>query len=129
MSERMAIQTRNTRQKDAIREAFANAGRPLSHEEALQLAQQRVDGLSIATVYRNINSLLDEKWLAPVEVPGDTTRYEVSGKGHHHHFQCNRCGKLFDLKGCGVEIKMAVPSGFRTTGHEFFVYGLCNACE
>ncbi len=125
----MAIQTRNTRQKDAIREAFATAGRPLSHDEALQLAQQRVDGLSIATVYRNINLLLDEKWLAPVEVPGDTTRYEVSGKGHHHHFQCNRCGKLFDLKGCGVEMKTIIPNGFRTTGHEFFVYGLCNACD
>ena len=125
----MAIQTRNTRQKDAIREAFSTADRPLSHEEALHLAQQQVDGLSIATVYRNINLLVDEKWLTPVEIPGDTTRYEVAGKEHHHHFQCNRCGKLFELEGCAVEIKPMVPRGFRTTGHEFFVYGLCAACD
>ncbi len=125
----MAIQTRNTRQKNAIREAFSTADRPLSHDEALRMAQERVDGLSIATVYRNINLLLEEKWLAPVEIPGETTRYEVAGKGHHHHFQCNRCGKLFDLEGCAVEIKPMVPRGFRTTGHEFFVYGLCAACD
>ena len=125
----MAIQTRNTRQKEAIREAFVTADRPLSQNEALQLAQAKVDGLSIATVYRNINLLLGERWLTPVEIPGDTTRYEIAGKGHHHHFQCNRCGKLFDLHGCGVEMKTTVPLGFRTTGHEFFVYGLCNACD
>ena len=115
----MPIQPRKTRQKEAIRQAFLAADRPLSHEEALRLAQVRVDGLSIATVYRNVTLLVDEKWLTPVEVPGDTTRYEVAGKEHHHHFQCNQCGKLFDLEGCGLKVKPEVPRGFRTTGHEF----------
>ncbi len=124
----MAIQARNTKQKDAIRGAFTEADRPLSHDEALSLAQKQVNGLSIATVYRNINLLVEEKWLTPVEVPGDTTRYEVSGKDHHHHFQCNACGKLFELPGCEVDVKPKLPRGFRTTGHEFFLYGLCNVC-
>ena len=124
----MAIQPRNTKQKEAIRAAFTDADRPLSHEEALLLAQRQVDGLSIATVYRNIHLLVEEQWLTPVDVPGDTTRYEVAGKEHHHHFQCNECGKLFELEGCGVAEKPALPLGFRTTGHEFYVYGLCSAC-
>jgi Fur family ferric uptake transcriptional regulator len=125
----MPVQSRNTKQKDAIRAAFTAADRPLSHEEALKLAQESVDGLSIATIYRNISLLVEEKWLTPVEIPGDTTRYEVSGKEHHHHFQCNLCGKLFDLQGCGIELKTKLPRGFKTTGHEFFVYGLCSACS
>ena len=125
----MPIQTRNTRQKEAIRAAFTGANRPLSHDEALTLAQEQVDGLSIATLYRNINLLLEEGWLAPVDLPGATTRYEVAGKGHHHHFQCNRCGKLFELEGCSVGFKPSVPNGFRTTGHELFVYGFCDACN
>lgn len=124
----MTIQPRNTKQKEAIRLAFTTADRPLSHEEALAMAQEQVDGLSIATVYRNINLLVEEGWLTPVEVPGATTRYEVAGKEHHHHFQCNQCGRLFELQGCGIEIRPKLPKGFRTTGHEFFVYGLCNAC-
>jgi Fur family ferric uptake transcriptional regulator len=124
----MTIQPRKTKQKDAIRAAFTQAARPLSHEEALRLAQETVDGLSIATVYRNIHVLVEEKWLSPVEIPGDTTRYEVAGKDHHHHFQCNACRKLFDLQGCTIEWKTKLPRGFRTTGHEFFVYGLCDSC-
>ena len=124
----MQVQPRNTRQKDSIRAAFTRADRPLSHDEALALAQQHVTGLSIATVYRNIHSLVEEGWLTAVEVPGDTTRYEVSGKDHHHHFQCNRCGKLFELAGCGIQVTPQLPAGFSTTGHEFFVYGLCDLC-
>lgn len=125
----MTAHPRKTRQKDAIRAAFLTADRPLSHDEALRLAQQTVDGLSVATIYRNISSLVEENWLTPIDVPGDTTRYEVAGKAHHHHFQCNRCGKLFELQGCGIQLTPELPPGFRTTGHEFFVYGLCNTCE
>lgn len=124
----MTVLSRNTRQKEAIRTAFAAANRPLSHEEAHALAQQHVAGLSIATVYRNISLLMEERWLTAVEVPGDTTRYEVSGKGHHHHFHCNQCGKLFELAGCGIQVTPQLPAGFSTTGHEFFVYGLCDVC-
>ena len=124
----MAAQPRKTRQKDAIRSAFTAADRPLSHEEALKLAQEQVDGLSIATVYRNIHLLVEEGWLVPVEVPGDTTRYETAGKAHHHHFQCNQCGKLFELPGCGVDLTPRLPRGFRGTGHELYVYVVCASC-
>ena len=124
----MAVQTRNTKQKEAIREAFQAADRPLSPEETMVLAQTAVEGLSIATVYRNINLLVEEQWLTAVEVPGDSTRYEVAGKEHHHHFQCKRCSRLFELEGCAVEVKPKLPKGFRSTGHELFVYGVCAAC-
>lgn len=122
-------QPRNTRQKDAIRDAFRTADRPLSHEEVLDLAQQQVEGLSIATIYRNVNALVSENWLAPVEIPGSATRYEVAGKEHHHHFKCNACGKLFELEGCNVQIRPKLPRGFCSTGHEFFLYGLCATCN
>lgn len=125
----MAIQLRNTRQKEAIRLAFLDADRPLSPEEILAYAQKRVKGISIATVYRNIGSLVDDKWLVSVDLPGESTRYEVAGKEHHHHFHCNSCGKVFEMEGCGVELKPKLPRGFRVTGHEFFVYGSCAECR
>jgi Fur family ferric uptake transcriptional regulator len=94
------VYERQTRQKAAIREAFTEADRPLSTEEVWQGAQLRHPTLGIATVYRNIQTLVSEGWLQPVEIPGETTRYEVAGKEHHDHFQCNTCGKVFDLEGC-----------------------------
>ena len=119
---------RQTRQKAAIREAFIKADRPLSPEEALEGAQRRHATLGIATVYRNLQALVEEGWLQAIEVPGDSTRYEVAGKEHHHHFQCNHCGKLYDLEGCFATVRPKLPRGFRASGHEFYVYGTCAGC-
>lgn len=124
----MATQLRNTRQKEAIRAAFAEHDRPLSPPEALLAAQGRVPGVSVATVYRNIHALVEEGWLTPVEVPGQGTRYEVAGKEHHHHFQCTECGKTFELSGCELQARPNLPRGFQLTGHEIFLYGSCAAC-
>ena len=123
------MEKRNTKQKAAIREAFVTADRPLSPEEAHSCAQLHYPGLGTATVYRNIQALVDEGWLQMVVVPGDSPRYEVAGKEHHHHLQCNGCGKLYELEGCIPTFKPKLPRGFRVTGHEFFLYGICSACR
>jgi len=125
----MVTRPRRTRQKDALRAAFEQAGRPLSPEEALAASQQHVDGISVATVYRNINALVAERWLCAVEIPGEPARYEMAGKGHHHHFHCRSCGRIYDLPGCALPVGTPViPSGFQLSGHELFLYGHCGGC-
>ncbi len=126
----MTLRLRKTRQKDAIRSAFERAARPLSPDEALVAAQSIVQGISVATVYRNINALVADRWLSTVEVPGEPSRYEVAGKGHHHHFHCRHCGRIYDLPGCVLPPETpVVPTGFELTGHELFLYGLCAPCS
>jgi len=120
---------RNTRQRAAIREAFESKGQPLSPEEVLIEAQRQVEGLGIATVYRNIRALIEEGWLVPVELPGQPARYELSGKGHHHHFHCHGCGQVFELPGCVDGFHRMAPRGFKVTGHDFLLYGFCAQCQ
>mgnify|MGYP002351117058 CR=1 FL=1 len=120
--------TRNTRQKAAIREAFERSGRPLSTDEVLAIAQTQVDGLGIATVYRNIKALVDESWLMAVELPGEPPRYEIAGKDHHHHFRCDRCSRVFELHGCVPAIEALAAPGFTVRAHELVLYGICADC-
>jgi len=123
------MESRNTRQKQAIRETFSEAARPLSPEEALVGAQTRHKRLGIATVYRNIKALVEDGWLVPVEMPGKSTRYELAGKRHHHHFHCNRCDKVYEVEGCLASTKPHLPKGFTSTSHEFYLFGLCSGCS
>jgi Fur family ferric uptake transcriptional regulator len=123
------VQFKKTRQRDAIRAAFEEAARPLSPEEVLAAAERRAGGLGVATVYRNIKNLVEEGWLAPVELPGRPARYELSGKGHHHHFYCNGCGLVFELNGCVASFRDMIPRGFRVTAHEVLLYGMCQDCR
>jgi Fur family ferric uptake transcriptional regulator len=119
---------RETRQRAAIRRAFETADRPMSPDDVLASAQETVLGLGIATVYRSIRDLVEEGWLVAVELPGESSRYEVAGKGHHHHFQCRGCGQVFELLGCVEGFRKLIPRGFRVTGHEFVLYGYCQPC-
>lgn len=119
---------RSTRQRDAIRRAFAAAARPLSPQEAHELAQADVPRLGIATVYRSITRMLSEGELVVVELPGAASRYELAGLAHHHHFHCGACGKVYDLPGCPGNMERLMPAGFRLERHELVLYGNCSDC-
>jgi Fur family transcriptional regulator, ferric uptake regulator len=119
---------RNTRQREAIRAALRGAGRPLSPHEILEQARRLAPGLGLATVYRNVRALTAEGWLRSVELPGAASRYELSGKEHHHHFHCRSCDGLFEVARCPGELRELVPRGFQLERHEVILYGLCQVC-
>lgn len=119
---------RKTLQRAAIRGAIEAADRPVSPLEILEAAQRDTPGLGIATVYRNIKSLVEEGWLHTVELPGAPSRYEVAGKEHHHHFHCRACDKVFEIDHCPGQVVNLAPSGFRPEAHDIILYGLCPVC-
>jgi Fur family transcriptional regulator, ferric uptake regulator len=119
---------RKTKQRDALREVLDRSERPLSVDELLEAASKRVDGLGVATVYRAVGAMLDSGWIEAVEIPGEPTRYERSDKGHHHHFQCEKCDRVFDIAGCLENLRRLAPPKFRVKEHAVTLYGLCAAC-
>jgi Fur family ferric uptake transcriptional regulator len=120
---------RNTQQRREIREVFERNDRPLAADEVLQIAQERIAGLGMATVYRTIKGMIDEGWLIPVELPGQPPRYEVRGKAHHHHFHCLKCQRLFELDGCLEHLGKLIPTTFRVVDHVVLIYGYCVSCD
>ena len=119
---------RNTNQRRAICRVIEDAGRPMGPGEIFESARKQAPGLGIATVYRTIKRLLDESYLAQVELPGEAPRYELSGKSHHHHFRCTGCNRVFDCDGCPNVFKQIVPKGFSMDSHELFLFGRCTEC-
>jgi Fur family ferric uptake transcriptional regulator len=120
---------RSTRQREAIRRALEEAGRPLTAEEILKAGRRHAPGLGIATVYRSIKAFVGAGWLEPVSLPDEPPRYEASaGKDHHHHFRCAGCHRVFELDGCVRDIRRLTPRGFRLERHEVVLYGRCRAC-
>src|SRR5258707_177577 len=78
---------RSTRQRSSIRTVMEEAGRPLLPAEILGAAQREVPAIGLATVYRNIKQLMEAGEVQAVDLPGEATRYELSGRAHHHHFR------------------------------------------
>ncbi len=121
--------TRSTRQRDVIARVLDAAPGPLAVPEVLSRAQHDLPGLGIATVYRTLKLLTDQKRIHPVTLDGET-RYETAGKGHHHHFSCTRCGRVFTLHTCPVALPSGTvyPGGFIVEAHEVTLYGRCPDC-
>ncbi len=119
---------RDTRQRQAIRRAIEEAGRPLSPREVLEAASVHHAGLGIATVYRTLKSGVEGGWLQPVELPGEPPRYEPTGKQHHHHFHCRSCDRVYEIEGCPDDLRNLTPPGFALEAHEIVLYGRCADC-
>lgn len=120
---------RATRQRAAIRAAFDRAARPLLASELLALAQREVPGLVLATVYRNLKAMTAEGELRTVQLPGENPRYELASHAHHHHFQCTRCQRVFDVHACPGDLARLAPLGFVVEDHELTLYGRCQRCS
>jgi Fur family ferric uptake transcriptional regulator len=119
---------RSTRQNAAIRAAIAEAGRPLSPAEVLEDARRHVAALGLATVYRNLKALVDEGAIQVVTLPGEAARYEKADPGHHHHFRCDICQRVFDVHQCPGDLARLAPPGFTVDRHEITLYGRCSDC-
>ena len=125
----MPAPERNTRQRDAILQALTHAQRPLSTQEILEAASAQVQGVGIATVYRNVKAFLKSGEIAAVVIPGDNPRYEVAGHAHHHHFHCTVCDRVFDVHQCPGDLRHMAPPGCQVDYHELTLYGQCADCR
>ncbi|RJF71528.1 transcriptional repressor [Deinococcus cavernae] len=121
--------TRSTRQRDVIARVITQAAGPLAVSEVLAQARADLPTLGLATVYRTLKLLTEQHRIHPVILDGETL-YEASGRGHHHHFSCTVCGRVFTLHTCPVALPSGTvyPGGFVVEAHEVTLYGQCPQC-
>lgn len=128
MSDPKAASRRSTRQRSSIQEVLEDSARPLLPTEILEAAQRLVPAMGLATVYRNLKLLAESGDIQSVDLPGEPPRFESARHGHHHHFQCRDCGRVFDVHQCPGDLAQMAPQGFVVERHELTLYGVCAHC-
>ena len=126
----VAPTTRNTRQREAILEVIQAAEGPLNVAAILERCRASVPRLGLATVYRTIGLLREAGSIIEVLLPGEEPHFEPAHRGHHHHFCCRACNRVFELETCpvGIPAGSVLPGGFRVEDHHLTLYGLCASC-
>ena len=86
--------------------------------------------ISLATVYKNINSMIDNGFLTEVKIPKHKARYELSKDSHAHLF-CTKCGKLEDIKvdNAWIANNTSKESGYNITNTLITFEGVCPSCQ
>ncbi len=96
-----------------------------------QLQREQAPDLSLATVYKNLHVFEEIGLARAVASPDGRARFDVPLVPHHHLF-CTRCGAMVDIDdGVRVEIEphLEEETGFRVTGVELVLEGVCPPCQ
>lgn len=122
---------RQTRQRMLVHQVIQESKGPLTVPEIHQAVKRRLPGTGIATIYRAVRLLLESNWVRQVTLPSGENRYESAALGHHHHFQCKKCGMVLDIDHCPMHLPKGteLPGGYILHDHEITMYGLCPACR
>lgn len=86
--------------------------------------------IGIATVYRNLNTLYDQKLINRVKHPDLGYIYDKN-TSDHYHVRCVQCDKISDLhmeRQVHLETIAAEDSGFEILSHEIIFEGICPQC-
>ncbi len=122
-----------TKNRILMLEMLDNNHNFLSAEAIHQALKNQSSNVSLSTVYRSMESLIDVGLVAPVNLEtSKQTLYELSHTEHAHHLICLRCNKIIHVHGCPVssyEKQVASDYSFRVLEHKLELYGYCKACQ
>lgn len=113
---------------------LANATTPLSHAEVADKLEDA--GIDRATIFRNLQDMVEVGILRRSDLGDHIWRYELTGEGGAHaidghpHFVCSSCGTVSCLSGATVTVKASksAPATVRKGQFELQLRGICDAC-
>lgn len=121
---------RNTRQRALVLDAVCSFGGHPTSAEVYEQVKKEHPKISRATVYRNLDTLVDLDRIMRIEVPSGATRYDKTNNPHYH-LKCRECGCVFDVQMPylqDLEQQVKLPSDFKIEGHQIIFEGLCADC-
>lgn len=101
-------------------------------EELLAALKASGHKVSRATVYRNLDVLVDCGLVRKQRLGRNRFLYEHLHAGQHHdHLVCDRCGRVVEFVSPGIsalQSGICRAHGFSPDHHQLQILGLCNAC-
>ena len=122
---------RNTLQRQMVLQALNTLHTHATAEEVYAEVAKDYENISLATVYRNLNSLAEQGLCKKIAVPGGADRYDFSVH-RHYHMLCRGCGRFEDSHlpyQSGLAERAGELSGYRMEGYDIVFTGLCPDCQ
>ena len=123
-----------TPQRLAIFRQLAATDRHPSAEELHAAVRREMPTLSLATVYKTLDTLAAIGAVRPVSRLGARGRWDAN-LGPHHHLICTECGAVGDVTERALDAaarparRVAARHGFAAAGHAVEIFGRCAACR
>jgi len=119
-----------TRQRAAVFEFLSQVEHHPTAEEVYLAVKRKVPRISLATVYKNLEKLVECGAASKLAYGDAAARYDIR-TDHHYHMRCLDCGSVRDFDSArGAEVlRQIVPGeGFRVKDYRLELLGQCREC-
>jgi len=118
-----------TPQRLGILSLMQEAGH-LDVEELYILIKKQFASISLATLYKNINAMLEKSLITEIKIPKHKSKYEIA-KEPHIHLLCQKCDEFIDVS---VNIDTLVDeattkSHYQLLDSSIVLCGVCESCQ
>jgi len=92
--------------------------------------KNKFTSISLATIYKNINAMIDNLLLEEVKLPNKKSVYEII-KQKHSHLLCIKCSSVVDIDIELNNIKEEIPKNLNFTikNSDLVISGICQDCK
>ena len=131
---RQALEARGHRFTDQRAAVYRFLARSCTHPTADEVylgVREVVPGISLATVYKSLETLVSCDLAKKLGHAGGSARYD-GRTDPHRHARCLSCGSVSDVPGQFPDSELfqvrSDVGGFRTTGYHLELTGYCAEC-
>jgi len=99
-------------------------------DELFSSLKIKFPSISLATIYKNINAMLEKLFVSEVKIPHEKSVYELT-KELHAHLVCNKCSNIEDisLNTASLIKEASSKSNFKLENITVVLTGLCLSCS
>lgn len=120
-----------TNQRRAILDFLQSGKVHATPEEVYAAVKQKLPRVSKATVYRNLNFLVEKGLIRRLKIK-DVACYEAK-RDKHHHVICKKCGRIMDFKSDELtSYALSLAKDFEeaeVVSANTIFYGICKNCR
>ena len=120
-----------TPQRVAVFEVLCERGGHPTVDQIYQEVRKRFPMISLNTVYKIMETLVQMKIVSPVSHGQDAAQYETDSAPHHHAICmiCKRITDVFDPTIGRIRPPRAIKDQFQVLGHRVEFFGYCANCQ
>jgi Fur family peroxide stress response transcriptional regulator len=101
----------------------------ISIESLYDVMIKKFSSISLATIYKNINLMLENSFIQEVKLPNQKSVFELT-KHSHSHVMCEKCGTINDIT---IDLNAIVSTvstleNFEVSKADLVLSGVCKNC-
>lgn len=118
-----------TPQRLAISDAMHTHGH-INIDSLYAIMLKKFNSISLATIYKNINLMLDNSFIQEVKLPQNKSVFEIT-KEVHSHLVCQKCEEVsdIDLELQTILHEVQEQSEFKVSKTNLVLSGICKKCQ